>query len=448
MNRSIRPKAHDEEGSIILAMLVIFIATALVVTCSVVIVNSLRVSRRSGDSANALQLADAAVNEAVKAVATATTNTLSSPVVDVPADGGSFRYTAVLDSVTNVWHIDARGTDRTGVERRVLADAVPEPLVGSAYFAHSNVTFPSGTSLDSFQNGSSVQKMCTRKGFLGSNDLTIDWPTSGSGVGVRNCTQATYGVSWEHPMDGCTFYAGDTGDPPPVVGASNIGSGKCPPAPATTGRSPQFQIPDAPAPAGVPSNGSDTGNFIPATTGPGPSQPAVPNVCDATHPLNGRSTPYYWSNVNLLEGCVMNVTTGPIIIVTEGDVIIGDQNGNAGVVNPPTTDPAICPAYTALLDVFNDPNSYYCPGWSSKLQIYVKNAGNVRFGNHAKFWGVVIGSQATVTGGPQATIWGALLTGGTTTSAQFTMHYDEALGDITTGRYLVANWREESLAAP
>jgi hypothetical protein len=438
-----RPTASRDEGSIILAVLVIFIAGALVATTAVIVQSSLRVSRRQGDSANALQLADAAVNDAVKAVSKATSSTVTASV-DLPANGGTYTYKGTLDTTSNVWHIDAIGTDHTGVKRHVRADAVPEPLVGSAYFANSNVTFPAGTSLDSFQNGSSQEKMCTRHGFLGSNDLTINWPNSGGGSGTRNCTQTVYGATigtWPYPMDGCTFYAGNVGDPPPTVPSSNIGSGKCPEAdhPAADGsnavssHSPQFVIPDPPLPASPPwSNGNDTNN-------PG-------NVCDSTHPLVGRTTPYYWNTVNLFEGCFVNVANGPVIMVTKGSVIIGAQNGNAGAVDvPDTSTNAVCPNYGGQ-DTFNDPAWYYCPGWAKNLQIYIKGANSVTFGNHAKFWGVVIGPDASVGGGPYATIWGALLTGGTAGSAQFTMHYDEALGDITTGRYLVANWREEPLS--
>ena len=40
-------------------------------------------------------------------------------------------------------------------------------------------------------------------------------------------------------------------------------------------------------------------------------------------------------------------------------------------------------------------------------------------------------------------MWGALRVAGLAGSAQLTLHYDEALGSISTGVYTIKSWREE-----
>jgi hypothetical protein len=71
------------------------------------------------------------------------------------------------------------------------------------------------------------------------------------------------------------------------------------------------------------------------------------------------------------------------------------------------------------------------------------NTNNVSFGNNATFWGVIMGQNAKISSAPQVEMWGAIRVSGLQSSAQMTLHYDEALGAISTGVYTVRNWREE-----
>ena len=57
-----------DRGSVAMAMLIIVIVTGLIVALLATAEFGLRSSRRAGDSANALQLADAGVNDAIKAI--------------------------------------------------------------------------------------------------------------------------------------------------------------------------------------------------------------------------------------------------------------------------------------------------------------------------------------------------------------------------------------------
>jgi hypothetical protein len=441
MNNSRR----DEQGSMIIALMALFVATGLVIGSTLLVHNYLKTSRRYGDSANALQLADAAVNDAVKDVATAGGTTIG-PVTKTLGTAGEYTYTATLDTVEPIWHIEAWGTDKNGVQRHVKAEAVPEPLFGNAFFVDAGLALPSGIAMDSFTDGQSLQNTCTRKGMLGTNDppnLTFN-ATGGSGNGQQNCTDVVhYGGAnvWQYPVDGCVAYHDTNVEPvyPPQVGQAN----HCPPLPYTKPKDPKYAIPSVTAPTGV--------TFVTQSANAGNATQSWPQVpCDATHPIAGGQR-YYVSQVTLLPGCQVNATNGPAVIYTSGAVNIGILNGGSAVnrspgMNPPSSNALYCPNYAGV-DWLNTSRAAYCPGWSSNLQIYMTdgNTNNVKFGNNARFWGVIFGQNAKIATAPQVEMWGAVRVSGLAGSAQLYLHYDEALGAISTGVYGIKFWREEPL---
>ena len=71
------------------------------------------------------------------------------------------------------------------------------------------------------------------------------------------------------------------------------------------------------------------------------------------------------------------------------------------------------------------------------------NLNTINFGNSASFWGVIMGQRAQIATAPQVEMWGALRVGGLAGSSQLSLHYDEALGSISTGVYSIKSWREE-----
>jgi len=435
---------RDERGSMIIAMMVIIVATGLIVSVVALVYNSMKVTRRAGDSANALQLADAAVNDAVKDIPTVVGSNMPTKTKTL-GTAGSYTYSATLDPAAPIWHIDAFGIDTSGVKRHIEADASPESLFSNAFFVDSALALPSGVAMDSFTDGSSLQSTCTRKGVLGTNNpgsLTFN-SNGGNGNGQQNCTDAVwYGASntWVYPVDGCVGYH-DT-NAPDVYPANYGTANHCPPAPYTTVSSPKYSIPTVAVPNGT--------TFITQSSSAGNGAQVWPNVpCDATHHINGGQR-YYVSQVTLLPGCQVNAANGPALIYTTGNVNIGIQNGgaasnrNPGMNPPDTSNPLLCPTYAGN-DWNGTPRSYYCPGWSSDLQIYMTNGNtnSINFGNSAKFWGVVLGENAQVATAPQVEMWGALRVAGMAGGSQLALHYDEALGSISTGVYTIKDWREE-----
>jgi Tfp pilus assembly protein PilX len=386
----------DDRGSVAVAMMVIMIVTILVVALLVTAELGLRGSRRAGDSANALQLADAGINDAAKAI---TAHATSFTGVGSVGTAGSYSYTATKDGT--VWRLDSIGTDATGVRRRVLADAVDQPTFGNAFFGLTSVSIK-GTA-DSYTGPTNTCSTSPAFGVVGSNG-TI---TFTGGVGARNCR----GGSWTYPADGCSFNGQTT------IPAGVIGVGACPPAPDTFTTSQKFNPPPVVVPTGLTSEGAFT--------------------C----PVNGTipSGTHLYTSATFNGGCKVGAAGDAVLYVT-GPVTIGVDTGNCkSVINAPT---GACSS--------NFPTTWYQSGWTSRLQINVAGNGTVSFANHALFWGVINAPNSLVTasggGTPQVDVFGSVLANSAASAAQFAFHYDQALRrQFSTGQYQVTNWREEPL---
>jgi Tfp pilus assembly protein PilX len=391
-----------EQGSIVMVLLVMVVVTMLVVAVLATTQMGLRGSRRAGDSANALQLADAGINDAAKAI---TAHTTSFTGTSSLGTAGTYTYTATKDGI--IWHLDVTGTDATGAKRRIMADAVDQPIFSNAFFAQTSASIK-GTA-DSYTSPTDTCSTTPASGVIGSNG-TI---TFTGGTGTKNCRGA---AGWAYPVDGCTFY-GQTTIPPDANGNNAIGPGACPPAPATTTTTQKF----FPPPVTVPSGLSSEGAFTCPTNGTIPS---------GTH---------LYDSITLNGGCQV-AGAGPAVLYVTGPVTVGTDTGSCkSVINAP---PGACAS--------NFPTSWYQTGWPAKLQLNVAGNGNVSFANHAIFWGVIDAPNSLVTasggGTPQVDVFGSVVAASATSAAQFAFHFDQSLlQQLTTGQYQVINWREEPI---
>jgi hypothetical protein len=430
---------YDERGSIIMVVLASMVVTVLAVSIIASVTQSLTFSRKSGDSANALQLADAGVNDAIQALPAQVGPTYNSGGCASPCSvslggAGSYKYTATVDSAGTVWHITSWGTDAHGQMRKVKADASAESLFGNAFFIYNNAVLKQGT-LDSFTDGSTKQRMCTGHGSLSSDSGGTWFGTNGGGN--SNCENYTYGISWPYSVDACNEYSSAT----PLPAAPTTGSGQCPSS-ATNVLSPAFTPPQVVAPGGSPAV-------------------AQPAVCDG---INGHGTlkaqangqPYFWTSVTLRPPCQVDPSNGPVLIYSAGSIDIGDANGNSAAVNQPLLTSSQCSSvtYTPTSDATGNPSTDYCPSWSANLRIFQLsgvsgNAANVMLRNHLQVWGIIDApsgcTQCAQTGTPHAELWGAIITNSFNANAQLNLHFDDSLGRIGTGRYTATNWREEPL---
>jgi len=416
---------RTQRGSIPITMMVMLVVTGLVVAILATAQSGLKLARRGGDSANALQLADAGINDALKQISQTSQSSISATTVSL-GSAGSYTFSGSRDCCSSIWHLDSVGTDATGVKRHVKADGTTQPLFGNALFTQSTLKMASGSSADSFRDGTTTANMCTQHGLVGTNTPSqFTFNSNGGGQAISNCRGNTYGYA----TDGCISYGDGTQALPPY------GSGACPPPPATAKTSPALQLPQVQAP-GITLNQS-------------------PPVCQAGSPIQGGQI-YYWSNVVLRQGCTVDTTNGRAIIYTPGQVEIGDPHGNSGTINPPPASTAICgnTATSSLKDVWNNTAKFYCPGWAANLQIYIisgSGSPGMLFHNHAQFWGVIEAPTTTVltdgSGAPHVDVWGSIVANSASPNAQFAFHYDDSLGDLSgTGRYSIANWREEPVS--
>jgi hypothetical protein len=428
---------RGEEGSIALTMMVSFIATALTAAMLVTVFRDIRVSRRNGDSANALQIADAGINDAVKSLRNAVGvvgtcaafPTLPGFKRTSTLAGGTYTYCAAQEPDSNgrvMWHVDAVATDSTGVERRLRADAASEPLFPNAINVIASGTFSAGFSVDSFKD---EVNRCTKKGFVGTNSPE-SFNFGSHGNSSENCQNVPNGT-FKHPPDGCIAYSRDGTK---TIKSTSIGNGQCPPVTTTTA-SPEY----SPPPVGAP----QTYDYPTGNTGQGGNF-----TCDAAGELVAGKT-YWYSSVTLAENCGF-AASGPFPTMANptkiyaNSVTIAAGNGAASLnpINKPPDSAAVCGSTHGVAGS----NPHYCPGWAGGLQVFV-NGGPVEFsGNHSTFWGVITApsSSATFTGGnAQWEIFGAMVARSVTGGVQAKWHYDENLGQLTSGRYFAQHWREE-----
>lgn len=423
-------RAEADDGSIVITVLVIIVATGLVAAFVALGFGNLRQSRRAGDSANALQVADGGVSNAVANAshfekATSTPAAPPPPGYTCSTAGGVRRCTGTVtvggsqasvvaerdpDATTPVWHIVSTGSDSVSAQRRrVRADAVSTLGPSIGLFVQADMQLAAGTEVDSYK---STTQTCTGLGYVGTNSAsTMTLGTSGTSGNCR-------GTSWGYYYDGCVSYAdvNPTGFP--------SGSG-CPPEPPTKRQTPAFVPETVYPPPGVP--------------GPQPGGP-----CTATNPIVGGNS-YYWTSVQLHDGCRVapNPTTGSLAvkIVTPGDVDLGSSGGGGATINSPVGNPT-CTAPGG--------NVRYCPSWVSNLQISVVSSDpgtNIRINqNNTEFWGVINAPTANLTacsGCPQAEFWGSFIFAKAQAPVQLSIHYDEALAGTTIGRFERRNWVQE-----
>ena len=434
---TIRRIRRTEDGSVLLVMLVGFIATGLVVALLFATQSNLKLSRRNGDSSNALQLADAGVNDAVRAAGSAAGVSLGPINVTVPG-AGTYTYSGQRDPNSPdlpVWHLLAYGTDTSGVQRKVRADALAEPLFTNALYATSNLFVAAGGTVDSFQDGSSQANMCTGLGTIGTNDAAH--LTFGNHGSVGNCQNSLSG-NWPYPVDGCVSYA--TPPPDPVLATSQ--NGWCPPPPNDKTATPAFIPPSVTMPLNPTIN--DNG------------QNGNPSSYTCSNTLAG-GTVIEANSIIIAPGCAIDTSSpGPITFYTTGSVTVGNgsgNNGNVGPVNPPPSGSGPCNTVYTGKDSYNNSASYYCPGYASLFRVY-SSGPSVTFGNHSLFWGVIVAPNAALAvnsgqgncaGNPQAQQWGATIVGAGSSCAQLSIHYDQSLSTFESGQYQIANWREEPL---
>jgi Tfp pilus assembly protein PilX len=425
---------RDQRGSMVILMMIMLVTTGLMVALLAEVTLGMRSSRRAGDSANALQVADAGVNDASQQIPTVAGSTFTRTGT---VGSGTYTYTATQDATkTTTWHIDVVGTDATGVKRHIKADAAGVSEFSAPIYVNNSLGYVAGATLDSYTGGVNNTTGCTRHGVISVSDGS-NMSFTGSGGGNTNCTgKIPIVAGWASSMDACAVYGGTT--------LPATGPAKCPPVPDTYFTGKQFPTTTVIWPT--------TGVTYPASGTTGGAW-----TCNSSSGSSGLQSGavYDFTTVTLTDGCGVSGVTLPIKPVTiyAKNLIIGSHSGpgsSHGIINAPTT--STCPVATAgwtYSDTANNPALDYCGGWPANLQVDIPTGigGTINvYGNNTRFWGVVQAPDASLgIGDPQYEMWGAMDLGSLNASSQFSWHYDDSLTNVTLGKYQITDWREEPL---
>lgn len=428
-----RQNDQREQGSIAMTAIVGLMATSLILAVLLVVEGGLRSSRRAGDSANALQVADAGVNAAIKEVANAPASVNTLGPIEGDVGTGKYVFSAQRVGSTPTWNLTSTGTDRVGVQRRIMAQAEAEPLFRRPIHVESMTLVGSGSILESY---SSPTARCTRNGHLSIKDPnSLSFTSSGGGSSMQNCHWITDSTA-SHSMDGCVIPSTEAQLSVAIPNWSNItGPGRCPNNTTLTRR----EAPIIPLPGVVAPPAAKRDFTVSAL------------LCDASNPLIAKKV-YVADSVTLDTGCYVSgytaadrpsATTPPpkAVEIYSKNYAIGANGGNGSIVNPPQS-----PFCTGAAD-------HYCAGWPGVLSLNVIEDGIVRVRgglSQGHFWGSIYAPNGTfeiANNAPQATFWGASVTQNFDGKAQFTWRFDDnMLRVIGSGRYGVTRWREEPVA--
>lgn len=445
-----RRQATSEDGSIAVMAIVIMVATSLVLAMLLVAERGMWASRRSGDSANALQVADAGVNAAIQFIPTVPA--LQTDIGPISATVGDGTYTYVAKKVNDqLWNVSSVGQDRSGMQRRVVAQAVAQPLFGRPIYIRATASMKAGNILDSYKDSTN---RCT-----GFGVMTVDTPGqltfTGQGTGNSNCSSALAAnpKDWKWSVDGCDIPGDESqlGDPVPYTndaGTKIIDVARCPPEPKDL-------------PAGIVGEGFGTKRVAPKLSPQpvappkagqvySPSSGAIPGTsfeCTGTNPLESGKI-YYYDTIYLRHGCYIANTPSTLTVTTKptalyaNNIELGKKQGSGEVVNAPRSPS--CPNWDSTVVA-----TAYCSLWVSHLQLNIIGAGKVTFNNSLRyFWGVINAPDGTVVNdAQQLEAWGASVSNSLNSGVQFSWHFDESLRHVIgTGRFGVDNWREEGTA--
>ena len=146
--RSHRDSGASERGSVLIAVMVIFIAMVAMGATLTAVSNGLSTVRHDQNRVNAFQFANAGIDQATYRIddrqlpTTASGNytpTLTAGVVTgftdkVTVNGSTFKVTAIY-SATSEWTVTSVGTDSSKTQREVVASIQDTPIFTNAFFA-------------------------------------------------------------------------------------------------------------------------------------------------------------------------------------------------------------------------------------------------------------------------------------------------------------------------
>jgi type II secretory pathway pseudopilin PulG len=417
-----------ERGSLLLAMLGTIVIGGLVVMLVATTMASQSSARRDRNFVQAVQGADAGVQNALLALNTGQINSRATavgaqtPTYTTTLDGTTYRWFArKVDALS--WEVRSTGTTgTTGASRRTAVATVKEkPKLSLVAFARVSVSMPGSNIIDSYDSRATclVGANCawgsagdgTGNGVIGSNNTVdiggnssvvdkvelYDWLNNPS---YARCTRqnAVCPTSLVRTRDEVLDYRSDT-----ALKFANDALAAC----TAQGRMGGTWT------ASVHGGGSNsTPASLSATT------LAPPGVPVADHPF------YCYESLVFDRDTVLANPDVPTTIYVKNSVqVTGGKLVNCA---SPCSRPNVAPK-------------------SPNLQIYLVG-GDVNIRNQVGFAGILYAPRANC-GSPQSNagvnFFGALICDSISNQGGWNMHFDDALAGDGNGTFTVAGWREE-----
>lgn len=375
----------------------------------------------------------------------------------IEGDEYTFTLTKIADQE---WEISSIGEDAASGERRQAVATIRErPLVDVALFSDFLINFSGSNAADSYTSDPSVatgDSWCTGRGFIATNG---DLDLSGTSGGPCHTLNRTIDRGHLHDTDGYpitnateTYPGGDRCEHAGGGGGANCRT--------VSEDSPEYLEPEIfEEPLDLASESKvafidhalkacdDAGVTVPGTmrtsdlTPSGelqqgtfdPDKSALDQPFEFPGEVDG---PFHCADSLYFDvSTSINATSDdPVIIVVRDTVTIKGQAGPG---------PEAHVGCGGGLCVAGDPSG---AGASrpDAARLWIFTNGDITFGNHSAFAGVMWGPGGECDGDAQAEIFGSLICGSLPHNlGGWRFHYDDALAQVSSGEFYTSTWREE-----
>jgi hypothetical protein len=200
-----RQSAASESGSVLIAVIVIFVATVAMAATLTAVTNTLASTRNDQNRVTAFQFANAGIDQSVfridegqlPVIASGNyTPTLTAGVLtgftDKAVAGGSNVNITATYSATNEWTVTATGVDASGTKRRVVASVQDGPIFVNAFFAIQSFSLTGNQTTPIAYSSSTCLNLVT---FINPDGTSCELPTPIPSTLGTNGTLGGSGVS-------------------------------------------------------------------------------------------------------------------------------------------------------------------------------------------------------------------------------------------------------------
>ena len=389
----LKARLQDEQGSMVVALLAVIVASTLMMSIAASAVAGHRGVNFDRDHIRVVQGADAGVEEVIYKLGHPNlAQRLTPPPTGLawqgPFTAGGATYRYKIDpwaAEAGSWQITSEGT-LNGTERTVTAIVAQPKLFQLAAFADSHMVLRGGNSANSYN----ATVWNTGEGNLGSN--------------------GTITLNGSVTADDAELHDWDT--TPNLSRCTSNGNTVC---------------------AGLEQVGPKTDVTSDAATGF--IDDAIAQYCPATPTaftgttLAASTTPYCFTTMNITADFTVTGTGAAIVYLTNPTAGTTFAVDNKKKVN--------CPSCTGT----NGPRPD-----ASRLQIFTKSVGGIKIGNHAQVAASIFAPRATCGGNPSnagANFYGSMVCSIITNQGAWSFHYDDRLRDLASGGWAVRRWAEE-----